>query len=153
MTLWRMTRWRMTLWCMTRWRMTLWRMTLWRMTLWRMTLGWSLWLFFLRGQSRSTNQWSGMILEVQNRRFSARACVKRASACAQCSKVLIFKNFRGLKRCYFFVRSEPPKCTQIQLDQWQYWEKEIFEGLDLFFISKQFIWMITTFSRVLKFLF
>ena len=115
MTLWRMTRWRMTLWRMTRWRMSLWRMTLWRMTLWCMMLGWSWWLFFLRGQSRSTNQWSGMILEVQNRRFSARACVKRASACAQCSKVLIFKNFRGLKRCYFLWEVNPQNVHKFSL--------------------------------------
>ena len=54
---------------------------------------------FLRGQNRSTNQMSGMILEVQNRRFSARL---RSARQRMCSKVFIFKKFQGAYKFIFF---------------------------------------------------
>ena len=50
---------------------------------------------FLSGQNRSTNQRSEMILEKQNRRFSAHR--------RMCSKLFIFKKFQGLKIFFFFV--------------------------------------------------
>ena len=55
---------------------------------------------FLRGQNRSTNEMSGMILEVQNRRVSSQACGVRQR---MSSKVFISKNSRGLKNFIFFV--------------------------------------------------
>ena len=47
---------------------------------------------FLRGQNRSTNQRSGMILEVQNRRFSAHT---RGAHWRMRTKVVIFKKLQG----------------------------------------------------------
>ena len=52
------------------------------------TEGWSVEFFFI-GQNRSSNQRSGMILEVQIQNFGARA---------------FSKNSRGLKYQYFFVK-------------------------------------------------
>ena len=49
-------------------------------------------LLFLNGQNRSTNQRSGMILEVQYRRFSARA---RGAHRRMRIKVFILKKFHG----------------------------------------------------------
>ena len=46
---------------------------------------------FLRGQNRATNQRSGMILEVQNRRFSAHA---RGAHWRIRTKVFIFKKLQ-----------------------------------------------------------
>ena len=46
---------------------------------------------FLRGQNRATNQRSGMILEVQNRRFSAHA---RGAHLRIRTKVFIFKKLQ-----------------------------------------------------------
>ena len=59
------------------------------------------WNFFLIGQNRASNQRSGMILEVQIRSFGARA--HGARRCMRV-KVFIFKNSRGLKYQYFFVK-------------------------------------------------
>ena len=55
---------------------------------------------FLSGQNRSTNQRSEMILEAQNRRFSARAHRRMRS------KLFIFKKFQGLKIFFFFCGNE-----------------------------------------------
>ena len=49
---------------------------------------------FLRGQNRSTNQRSGMILEVQNQRFSAHA---RGAHWRMRTKISFSKNCRKLK--------------------------------------------------------
>ena len=56
-----------------------------------------MWKFFLIGHNRSTNQRSGMILEVQIRNFGARAG-------ARASKFSFSKNSRGFKYQYFFLK-------------------------------------------------
>ena len=54
------------------------------------------WRPFLSGQNRSTNQRSGMIFEVQNRRFSARARARGVHRRMQMhSKVIILKKIPG----------------------------------------------------------
>ena len=54
---------------------------------------------FLFGQKRSSNQRSGMILEVQFQNFGTRMC--RAPWCTRI-KVFIFKNFQGAQILIFF---------------------------------------------------
>ena len=54
---------------------------------------------FLSGQNRATNQRSGMILDVQNRRFSEHA---RSAHRRMRTKVFIFKKFLGAKKLIFF---------------------------------------------------
>ena len=56
-----------------------------------------MWKFFLIGQNRSTNQRSGMILEVQIQIFGVRTSARR-------SKFSFSKNSRGPKYLYFLMK-------------------------------------------------
>ena len=64
------------------------------------------WKFFLIGQNRSTNQRSGMILEVQIQNFGAHACCARQRTRV---KVLIFQKVYPQKSAFFVFEEKHPK--------------------------------------------